>query len=904
MVEIKIKQKNNSLGEVINIITGETCAKVIKKAIDIGYDLSNTDLSHLDLTTLFDGSNNFIKYFTNTNFSNSIFNNPDLSNRSFKNCNFTNINLTIAILDNVEFIDCDLTGVEWNTDYPAPKGWELDNSKYIKKIPDLIHIKDNLSKIIVSGSTIYDALTTAANIDINLANADLSNIDVSILFKNKSEHHLVCTNLTHSFFNDVDLSNSYLRLANLKYATFNNCVLKHVNLRDANLVDTLFNNCDLEGVIWNTNYPYPEGWQSLNGKLVKINSVKITNITGDKILASGETVSKCLVDVAKNNQLLDEANLSGVVCNSINLSKLTLTNTDLQKSQFCIVNFTGSCLLKNNFDHSKIDNSNFTRSNLSSSDLSNVEATHAIFIGAFLTNTNFTNANLVGADFTSASLSSTNFTNANLSFANFKNTNVNGANFDGACLDNVIWNDKFPPPKGWKLVNGKCAKSLTPGIITPNDIVLAIKNNKPLENINLNSIILDNFDFNTIILRDSDLKNSSCRSTNFNKSNLTYINFNGAHIASASFIESSLIGSDLTNVYAVGANFNKANLELVNFKNANLTMCDFTNASFLQNDFTGANLLGANFTNVNLTDINFTNANLTDVTWNVKFPVPNGWELINGKLYSNKEKAIDLTESVGEKIIRLMRRDLDGYIGSAKEKTINVIVDDIKVGEVSFNTSDYKKIEKITSVPIDKNHLTTTQIRKSIKKENNMSNNTEVKKADNNFYGLVKVDAGNAAYRIVANQASKGVRGGLVKLAKSQGFKNKQIIAISELLDSEPGRAIVQTGLGYALTYAPRVSADPRVKHLASELRIEGMALAGNLAVEELLGFVLPAVMDIFTKLPPVEELSKTRIAELANEVMSDHGINTSDDKAEHEDKAVQEEITSNKVVKKVNSEV
>lgn len=133
------------------------------------------------------------------------------------------------------------------------------------------------------------------------------------------------------------------------------------------------------------------------------------------------------------------------------------------------------------------------------------------------------------------------------------------------------------------------------------------------------------------------------------------------------------------------------------------------------------------------------------------------------------------------------------------------------------------------------------------------------------FMTKSKEDAKDAGYRIVANQSSKTIRRILSSVLSNHGVDKKQIKAVNSLLDTELGEAGISYALGLALTYAPKIKDDPRIKKLAAEFRIEGMASAGNIAVNELIQAIGPDLQNIFMSLPEVakEELKVVEKVEL-----------------------------------------
>ena len=188
---------------------------------------------------------------------------------------------------------------------------------------------------------------------------------------------------------------------------------------------------------------------------------------------------------------------------------------------------------------------------------------------------------------------------------------------------------------------------------------------------------------------------------------------------------------------------------------------------------------------------------------------------------------------------------------------------------------------------IDGIHLTKEQFF-NLKNSHNPTHNTvtnndskkEVKMTENNFLSMIKSDGENALYRVAATQMNKAVKNGIIKLMQSKGADNERIKNISEILDTEIGSALVAAILGTALTYAPKISEDPRAKKLAEEFRIKSMETIGNEVVGAAIEHLLPEVMSILSTLPE----HTTRLAETI-------------DHAHTED--VEETVTTKKINKK-----
>lgn len=121
------------------------------------------------------------------------------------------------------------------------------------------------------------------------------------------------------------------------------------------------------------------------------------------------------------------------------------------------------------------------------------------------------------------------------------------------------------------------------------------------------------------------------------------------------------------------------------------------------------------------------------------------------------------------------------------------------------------------------------------------------------FMEMMKVDATAAAYRVAANQMTKGIKSGILAMMEKNGHGSDKIKAISEMLDSEFGTSLVSILLGFGLTYVPHISNDPRAQKLAGEFRVNGMAVAGNAVMDVALEHFLPVITGALSSLPSAE---------------------------------------------------
>jgi hypothetical protein len=145
------------------------------------------------------------------------------------------------------------------------------------------------------------------------------------------------------------------------------------------------------------------------------------------------------------------------------------------------------------------------------------------------------------------------------------------------------------------------------------------------------------------------------------------------------------------------------------------------------------------------------------------------------------------------------------------------------------------------------------------------------------FRQMMGQDMTNASYRVAANQLTKGTKKAILSLMEKQGQRQGHIRALSDLLDTEAGSAMVGMLLGMGLTYLPQVSNSPRAQRLAQEFRVGSMSKAGNAAMNIMTEHFIPVITSALSGLP--EE--RVRIAEASVQSMDDPSETSQEERKE-----------------------
>ena len=136
------------------------------------------------------------------------------------------------------------------------------------------------------------------------------------------------------------------------------------------------------------------------------------------------------------------------------------------------------------------------------------------------------------------------------------------------------------------------------------------------------------------------------------------------------------------------------------------------------------------------------------------------------------------------------------------------------------------------------------------KQKKSFINKETVAKLEDGIFAMIKCDAKDAIYNVAAKQAVVLAKSSILAFIRSQS--SHKFSAYETLLETQVGDIFAYELLGYTLTYAPKIKDNEIAQNLAKELRIAGMAATGNMFAEALMKGVLPAINDIVSGLPAV----------------------------------------------------
>lgn len=296
------------------------------------------------------------------------------------------------------------------------------------------------------------------------------------------------------------------------------------------------------------------------------------------------------------------------------------------------------------------------------------------------------------------------------------------------------------------------------------------------------------------------------------------------------------------------------------------------------------------------------------------------WDKFDGKDYWVKwfpaseqvnmvgERALKFGVKVGDKVEIFRKKSYDGLMDTGYEpdlqapKFVGTVVGFNTNGEPNVYLDEpgtqKDRLNGYNSTLIDKTFLDNKSFMDKVSKNPNnfwlirtdkafnklKERHMETKQERPAFLEMMKGDATNAAYRVASMQMTKGIKSGILAVLEKQGTDGTKLKAISEMLDTEFGTSLVSLLLGVGLQYIPKISEDPRAQKLASEFRVGGIAVAGNMVVDVALEHFLPVITGALNALPPQEpavRVAETPKVETNNQLSLEQAIREEAEKAD-----------------------
>ncbi len=134
----------------------------------------------------------------------------------------------------------------------------------------------------------------------------------------------------------------------------------------------------------------------------------------------------------------------------------------------------------------------------------------------------------------------------------------------------------------------------------------------------------------------------------------------------------------------------------------------------------------------------------------------------------------------------------------------------------------------------------------------------------------LKDNAKDALYRIGARKINKASQKLLINICKKHGLNKKQLDAIGVLLETDYGQAFISYILGISITYLPGMNDNNQVQRIAEEFRVEGLAVAGDALIGDILDQCFGMLSSTIKSLPEVK-IETSKVEEKDSEILEEN---------------------------------
>lgn len=132
---------------------------------------------------------------------------------------------------------------------------------------------------------------------------------------------------------------------------------------------------------------------------------------------------------------------------------------------------------------------------------------------------------------------------------------------------------------------------------------------------------------------------------------------------------------------------------------------------------------------------------------------------------------------------------------------------------------------------------------------------------DLSFWESFKKDeAPEIAYRVTANQLVKTTKQCALLGIQAKGGNSETVKTMTELMNTEAGDVAISGLLMLLCMYTPQLNENPKVKRLAKEFRVSGVATGANAILDVARELLLPGLLDAIKKLPEIGEQPQVRV--------------------------------------------
>lgn len=121
-------------------------------------------------------------------------------------------------------------------------------------------------------------------------------------------------------------------------------------------------------------------------------------------------------------------------------------------------------------------------------------------------------------------------------------------------------------------------------------------------------------------------------------------------------------------------------------------------------------------------------------------------------------------------------------------------------------------------------------------------------------------EAPEIAYRVTANQLVKTTKQCALLGIQAKGGNSETVKTMTELMNTEAGDVAISGMLMLLCMYTPQLNQNPKVKRLAKEFRVSGVATGANALLDVARELLLPGLLEALKKLPEVTEEKSAQV--------------------------------------------
>lgn len=138
---------------------------------------------------------------------------------------------------------------------------------------------------------------------------------------------------------------------------------------------------------------------------------------------------------------------------------------------------------------------------------------------------------------------------------------------------------------------------------------------------------------------------------------------------------------------------------------------------------------------------------------------------------------------------------------------------------------------------------------------------TPTQSSETSFWeNFKKEEAPEIAYRVTANQLVKTTKQCALLGIQAKGGNSETVKTMTELMNTEAGDVAISGLLMLLCMYTPQLNQNPKVKRLAKEFRVSGVATGANALLDVARELLLPGLLEALKKLPEITEEGQAQV--------------------------------------------